>query len=203
MIKNRQVQFLTLILILTAALVFLGIRQENTPVATEPVLSQKQSPQPTSCPITPTPSQTEGPYYKIGSPQSKNIAEGVDGQKLTVEGFVYDKNCKPLPNTWLDFWQANANGVYDNAGFTLRGHQFTDENGRFDLETIIPSSYQLRPPHIHVKVKTADGPVLTSQLYFPNQSLNQTDSIFNGALVVELRETRDGKVAEFNFVLNQ
>lgn len=157
------------------------------------------------CSGTPTPAQTEGPYYKAGSPQRNTIADGESGEKLLVTGFVFDKNCQPIPNAWLDFWQANAEGVYDNEGFVLRGHQFTDENGMYQLETIVPRAYESRPPHIHVKVRAGDGPILTSQLYFPDPPAggqNQTDTIFNSALMMNIQESESGKVGQFNFVLN-
>ena len=74
-----------------------------------------------------TPSLTEGPYYKSGSPEQANLfQEGMPGTKIVITGYVYDTNCQPVANAWLDFWQADANGNYDNSGYTLRGHQYTD-----------------------------------------------------------------------------
>jgi protocatechuate 3,4-dioxygenase beta subunit len=68
----------------------------------------------------------------------------------------------------VDFWQADANGVYDNAGFTLRGRVITDQTGHYSIETIEPGLYTGRPAHIHVKVFAPDGrELLTTQLYFP------------------------------------
>lgn len=157
----------------------------------------------TKCTGNPTPSQTEGPYYKAGSPKRNNISEGISGEKLVVSGYVYDKSCKPAANAWLDFWHTDANGAYDNEGFKLRGHQFVDENGMYRLETIMPAAYGSRPTHIHVKVRASNGPVLTSQMYFPNDPQNQTDSIFNQALIMNVEDSANGKFAEFNFVLNQ
>lgn len=153
------------------------------------------------CTGTGTVSQTEGTYYKIGSPQRNNIANGLTGEKLTVAGFVFDKNCQQIANAWLDFWQADSTGVYDNQGFTLRGHQFTDTTGKYTFETIVPKDYESRPPHIHVKVRAGNGPILTSQLYFPNAAQNKTDNIFNAALVMDVQNTESGKRATFNFVL--
>lgn len=154
------------------------------------------------CSGNPTPSQAAGPYYKAGSPERHNIAEGVVGEKLVVIGYVYNKNCEPIPNVWLDFWQADSKGIYDNSGFTLRGHQYTDVSGMYRLETITPATYESRPPHIHVKVRNGNSPILTSQLYFPGVSQNQTDSIFNSALVMVVNESSTGKVGAFNFILN-
>src|SRR6185436_7746190 len=70
---------------------------------------------------------TEGPYFTANSPERASLLEdGMPGTKLVVTGYVYDTHCQPVANALLDFWQADANGVYDNSGYTLRGHQFTD-----------------------------------------------------------------------------
>jgi protocatechuate 3,4-dioxygenase beta subunit len=144
-----------------------------------------------------TPEQTEGPYYIAGSPQSNILyEEGMQGTRLIVVGYVLDQNCQPLANAWLDFWQADASGEYDNAGYTLRGHQFTDSQGRYYLETIFPGLYSSRPiEHIHVKVKPEGGREITSQLYFPGQPIE--------GLTVTIEE-RDGYlVGYFNFVVQK
>jgi protocatechuate 3,4-dioxygenase beta subunit len=103
-------------------------------------------------------------------------------------------NCNPIPNAWLDFWQADNNGDYDNAGYTLRGHQYSDEQGRYYLETILPGLYSSRPiRHIHVKVQAPNGEMLTSQLYFPEQPVAN--------LTVQLIPQDGFQLALFNFVL--
>jgi protocatechuate 3,4-dioxygenase beta subunit len=155
------------------------------------------------CNGTITPSAAEGPYYKVGSPQRTSLIEsGVQGTRLSLSGYVYDKNCQPIAGAWVDFWQTDANGVYDNSGYRMRGHQYADQQGRYRLETVVPGEYPGRTPHIHVKVKAPNGPVLTSQLYIPGAPGNNSDSIFNEALVMSVQDTPSGKVATFDFVLN-
>jgi protocatechuate 3,4-dioxygenase beta subunit len=83
----------------------------------------------------------------------------------------------------------------------LRGHQVADENGRFELETIVPGLYPGRTRHIHVIAQMPDQPILITQLYFPDEPANATDSIFNPALVMDVQETEDGESAFFTFVL--
>ncbi len=89
------------------------------------------------------------------------------GTKIIVTGYVLTTDCEPIANAWLDFWQADDQGAYDNAGYRLRGHLFADETGRYTLETIVPGEYPGRTPHIHVKVQAPNGQILTSQIYFP------------------------------------
>ena len=159
---------------------------------------------PANCDIQ-TPPSTEGPYYKPGSPQRKSLVEeGSQGELLIVTGFVFDENCKPVEGAWLDFWQADENGVYDNTGFKLRGHQFTDSGGKYYLETILPKRYSGRTPHIHIKVRKNDNSqILTAQLYFPDAESNQTDSIFTEQTVLSIEEVNGQKVGYYNFVISE
>ena len=149
-----------------------------------------------------TPSQTEGPYYKPNTPMRASLLEpGMPGTKLVVEGSVLTVACKPVPRAMLDFWQADATGRYDNAGYRLRGHQLTDESGRYRLETIVPAEYPGRTRHIHVKIQAPGQPALTTQLYFPDGADNRRDSIFDPALVMRVRDADGGRLATFDFIL--
>jgi protocatechuate 3,4-dioxygenase beta subunit len=150
-----------------------------------------------------TPRQTEGPYYKQNSPQRTSLVEpGLTGTHLHLTGYVLSRRCQPLARVLLDFWQADARGQYDNLGYGCRGHQFTDDAGRYHLETVVPGLYPGRTRHIHVTVQAPDRPPLTTQLYFPGEPRNGRDGIFNPALVMALQDTTDGKAARFNFVLD-
>ena len=177
-----------------------------TAIATTQILAAAPTPVPTLTRVCTanalTPPQTEGPYFKAGSPERKSLLEtGVTGPRLVLSGQVLSRDCKPVTGARVDFWQADANGVYDNSGFKLRGHQFTDSEGKYSLETVYPGLYPGRTRHIHVMIRL---PVvtLTTQIYFPGEQRNATDGIFNQALVVAMQETQDGKAASFNFVLN-
>jgi protocatechuate 3,4-dioxygenase beta subunit len=150
-----------------------------------------------------TPSQTEGPFYRANTPQRTSLIEpGMTGAKLIVTGYVLAMNCRPVPRARLDFWQADDRGNYDNSGFRLRGHQFTDSNGRYQLETIAPGLYPGRTRHIHVKVQAPNGRILTTQLYIPGEPRNQNDGIFNRSLVMDVRETAGLTVGTFHFILD-
>ena len=149
-----------------------------------------------------TPALTEGPYYKSGSPEQADLyQDGMAGTKLILTGYVYDTKCQPVANAWLDFWQADANGNYDNSGYTLRGHQFTDENGRFQLTTVVPGLYPGRTEHIHFKVQAPNGQILTSQLFFPGVAQNDSDGIYNAGLLLSIQEASDGWQGQYNFVV--
>lgn len=150
-----------------------------------------------------TPEQTEGPYYTPDTPRRRNLVEaGMGGEPLLLAGRVLDTRCRPVAGALLDFWQADADGAYDNEGFRLRGHQFADPLGRFRLSTLVPGIYSGRTRHIHVKVQPRGGRVLTTQLYFPDEPENDGDSLFDDALLMAVRTAGRGKRAAFTFVLS-
>lgn len=150
-----------------------------------------------------TPPVGEGPYYKKGSPERLNIVENhTVGDRLVLEGRVEDQNGNPIANVWIDFWQADGKGEYDNINYNLRGHQYTDKSGAYKLQTVKPAMYGSRTPHIHVKLKAnPQAPTLTSQLFFLGEERNTTETIFNPKLVMSVTEIAGKKQAKFDFVL--
>jgi protocatechuate 3,4-dioxygenase beta subunit len=149
----------------------------------------------------PTVEQTEGPFFTPDSPERASFLEpGIEGTKLVLAGSVLATDCSPVAGALLDFWHADSQGEYDNEGYRLRGHQFADSRGRYRLETIVPGLYTGRTRHIHVKVQVPNGPVLTTQLYFPGEPGNDSDSIFDPTLLIELRRGHT-EAASFDFVL--
>ena len=151
----------------------------------------------------PTPPQAEGPFFIPDSPRRRSLLEpGIAGRRLTLTGRVLTTRCRPVPGALLDFWQADAEGVYDTQGDRLRGHQFADARGAFRLETIVPGLYPGRTRHIHVKAQAPRRPALTTQLYFPGERANESDGIFDPRLVVGWRSSGARRVARFDFVLD-
>jgi protocatechuate 3,4-dioxygenase beta subunit len=151
----------------------------------------------------PTPPQTEGPYFKPSSPERRTLIEpGVSGTPLVVTGRVVTAACVPVAGALLDFWQADNDGRYDNAGFRLRGHQYTDRDGRFSVTTVVPGLYPGRTRHVHVKVQAPNQAVLTTQLYFPGEARNARDPLYAAPLLLDLRDAATGKAGTFDFVLS-
>jgi protocatechuate 3,4-dioxygenase beta subunit len=149
-----------------------------------------------------TPAMTEGPYFKPNSPlRSSLIEEGVTGTPILLTGQVLAPDGQPIAGAVVDLWQANANGQYDTIGFTLRGHTLTDEKGWYAIETVVPGLYPGRTRHVHVKVQPPGGPVLTTQLFFPDEPANLRDRLFDPRLVLDLQEDEDGLVGRFTFVV--
>jgi len=151
----------------------------------------------------PTPALTEGPYFTPQSPKRRSIVPaGAAGTRLTLTGRVLRTNGRPVANALVDFWQADARGAYDNSGYRFRGHQFTDGQGRYALQSVVPGLYPGRTKHIHVKVQAPRKPLLTTQLFFPGVAGNRSDSIFTtDCLVRGWRLVEGRRHARFDFVL--
>ncbi len=148
-----------------------------------------------------TAAQTEGPFFKTNTPLRVSLVEGpVKAPRLVVTGQVLSSRCQPVANALLDFWHADADGEYDNAGFRYRGHQFTDAQGRWRLETIVPAEYPGRARHIHVKVQAPGRRVLTTQLYFRDEPGNRRDGLFRPDLVMRMA-ARGAPEGSFDFVV--
>ncbi len=147
--------------------------------------------------------QTEGPFYKPRSPLRSSLREpGMARTPVDLSGFVVSRTCTPVPRAIVDLWHADEKGEYDNSGFRLRGHQFTDADGRYSFRTIVPASYDFRTRHFHVKVAAPYRPVLTTQLYFPNEAKNARDSLFRSELLMRITKAGDLVRARFDFVLD-
>jgi protocatechuate 3,4-dioxygenase beta subunit len=223
MLKKIHISILILFLILTACSPQPAV--EPVIVATEAVPTSIQvtkPPEPTatgdtatevemvstavcSAPAEITPELTEGPYYKSGSPERASLLEdGMPGTVLVLSGQVLDESCNPVANAWLDFWQADSKGVYDNVGNTLRGHIYTDANGFYRLETVVPGEYPGRTEHIHVKVQAPGGVILTTQVFFPGVQANDGDGIYDARNLIGIDSSSAEKViAHFNFIIQQ
>jgi protocatechuate 3,4-dioxygenase beta subunit len=150
----------------------------------------------------PTAPNPAGPYYTPNTPERASLLEpGIEGTRLVISGYVLSPDCTPIPGAWLDFWHADANGVYDNDGYRLRGHQFTDADGRYRLETILPGLYPGRTRHIHVAVQAPGSEVFVTQLYFPGEPQNAGDGLYLPELELTMGETAEGQTGAFDFVL--
>jgi protocatechuate 3,4-dioxygenase beta subunit len=143
-----------------------------------------------------TPRQTEGPFFTPNSPMRNSLVEAVSkGPRFLLEGRVLDAQCQPVANALVDLWHADEQGEYDNRGYRYRGHQFTDAEGRYRFETIVPALYPGRTRHFHVKVQPRGGRLLTTQLYWPGEPANRRDGIYRPEL--EMKVARDEGAFEF------
>ncbi|WP_449040476.1 protocatechuate 3,4-dioxygenase subunit beta [Paracoccus sp. (in: a-proteobacteria)] len=132
-----------------------------------------------------------GDISPIDNDLIKNYAKDGDpiGERIIVHGRVLDENARPVPNTLVEVWQANAGGRYRHKkdsylapidpNFGGCGRTITDDNGYYFFRTIKPGAYpwrnwvnNWRPAHIHVSVfGHAFCQRLITQLYFEGDPL--------------------------------
>ena len=135
------------------------------------------------------------------------------GERIIVSGRVFDTEGKPLRNTLVEVWQANAAGRYrhrwDNwpapldPNFTGAGRCFTDDEGRYRFTTIKPGPYPWgnhynawRPAHIHFSLMgRAFTQRLVTQMYFPGDPFFPYDPIFNS---IRDEQARDRMISRFS-----
>lgn len=156
-----------------------------------------------SCGDQLTPPQTAGPFFKPDSPRRASLVDaGMQGERLKLTGRILSTACQPVSGALIDFWHCDASGRYDNRGYTFRGHQFSDAQGGFALETLLPGIYPGRTRHIHVIVQAPDRRPLTTQLYFPGEAFNRRDFIFDPKLLMTMQRSGAEQDAQFDFVLD-
>ncbi len=156
-----------------------------------------------SCGDEATVPQTAGPFFKPDSPRRTSLVDaGMQGERFRLAGKVLSTSCEPVSGALIDFWHCDANGRYDNRGYTFRGHQFSDARGAFSLETLLPGIYPGRTRHIHVIVQAPNRRPLTTQLYFPGEAFNRRDFIFDPKLLMTMTQADAQRDALFDFVLD-
>ena len=158
-------------------------------------------------PLKQTLSEMTGPVYghecvgPLDHDMTKNARVNGEplGERIVVAGRVLDEDGKPLPNTLLEVWQANAAGRYIHKNdqhdapldpnFRGSGRCVTDGDGRYKFYSIKPGAYPWgnhpngwRPNHIHFSLF---GPSfvtrLVTQMYFPGDPLLDLDPIYKSS----------------------
>jgi catechol 1,2-dioxygenase len=172
---------------------------------------------------TRTESNIPGPFYRehapMLSPPDRLARDDEPGEVLFFGGVVRDgEDDTPVGGALLDVWQANAAGLYDNQDpslpdFNLRGRLYADDDGTFEVRTVMPGSYEIphdgpvgellavlgrhasRPRHVHVTISREGYLPLTTQIYFPGDDFLASDSIHAAKpeLVAELHRVQPGE----------
>jgi protocatechuate 3,4-dioxygenase, beta subunit len=140
------------------------------------------------------------------------------GERIIVTGRVLDSDGRPVPDTLVEIWQANASGRYAHGAddhpapldpnFDGAGRCMTDSTGRYRFTTIKPGAYPWRnhlnawrPQHIHFSLfGRAFTQRLITQMYFPGDPLFAQDPIFNS---VPDERARQRLVARFDLGVTQ
>lgn len=176
-------------------------------------------------PIKQALSQLNAPVYGVeqfgefDSDLTKNAVKNGEplGERIIVTGRVLDEDARPVRNTLVEVWQANAAGRYVHkvdqhdapldANFLGAGRCMTDNEGRYTFKTIKPGAYPWgnhhnawRPQHIHFSLfGDYFASRLITQMYFPGDPLFAFDPMFQGAPA----HLRDLMVAKFSLDVTQ
>jgi protocatechuate 3,4-dioxygenase, beta subunit len=153
--------------------------------------------------IPQTLSEATGPHFSLGDigrsgcDLTRVTSQPPCGQRIIVSGQVLDEDGRPMRQTVVEIWQANAAGRYRHdrdqhdapldPHFTGAGHVLTDDTGHYRFVTIKPGAYPWanhpnawRPAHVHFSLfGPAFATRLVTQMYFPGDPLLVDDPIYN------------------------
>ena len=163
-----------------------------------------------------TPSQTVGPYFTLRlyqKGQENLVPEGYPGERIVIEGKVFDGDRKHIEDALLEIWQANAAGRYRHPddtrdlplddGFTGFGRTVSDfETGEYRFETVKPglvpdAEGAFQAPHISLMVQGRGmlNPVFT-RIYFSDEPEANQDDLTLRRVPPDRRETLIAQVSD-------
>jgi protocatechuate 3,4-dioxygenase alpha subunit len=150
--------------------------------------------------LTPTPSQTAGPFLHVGLTDTKSVScvagKDAKGERMLLTIQLLDGDGLPVPDAMIEIWQADSEGNYKDEGYADEtfigfGRLATSEDGSCTFETIRPGRVPgpggtLQAPHINVSI-FARGLLkrLSTRTYFDGDPANDVDPVL--ALVAEER----------------
>jgi protocatechuate 3,4-dioxygenase alpha subunit len=150
-----------------------------------------------------TPSQTVGPFFKYGlTPNGQYdwndaftnnlVTPETSGERIRVQGRVFDGDGAPVTDAMLEIWQADAQGRFSdpqdkralpNSTFKGFGRCGTDANGDYAFDTIRPGSVpdpdgKPQAPHLLLAI-FARGMLLHlyTRVYFGGEAANSADPV--------------------------
>src|SRR5579859_3023639 len=155
-----------------------------------------------------TPSQTVGPFFQFGlifGGENVLVNDQTAGQRIYIEGHVFDGDGQPVPDALIEIWQADSHGIFNHPADSQRakadphfrgfGRADTRQGGLFTFKTIKPGRVPLdgqheQTPHVNVRI-FARGMLLhaMTRLYFPDEALNQSDPVLASIADLERRQT--------------
>jgi protocatechuate 3,4-dioxygenase, beta subunit len=188
------------------------------------VSTQLRAPRRPLVPLAHTLSEITGPVFgherveQLDSDLTRQHGGEPLGQRIVVTGQVLDGDGRPVRETLVEVWQANAAGRYAHdvdqhpapldPHFSGAGRCLTDHDGWYRFVTIQPGAYPWknhqnawRPAHIHFSLF---GPAfvtrLVTQMYFPGDPLIPHDPILQS---IRDERARERLVAAFDLSITQ
>jgi len=178
-----------------------------------------------------------GPYFLEGTPLIETVPghpliitqrDDEAGEVLYFKGSVTNTEGRIMSNTRVEIWHNDNNATYsgfdsDAPKYNLRGHFYTDENGNFEVKTIVPVPYPIptkgptgefleyidqhpmRPAHLHLMFEAEGHETLITQVFFEGDEWLETD-VAEGVredLLTKLEDKGTHKEASLNFVMRK
>ena len=167
-----------------------------------------------------TPSQTVGPFFKYGlTPTGEyawndaftnsTLTPDVTGDRVRIEGRVFDGDGVVVPDVMLEIWQADAQGRFadpqdkralPNASFRGFARCGTDKDGNYSFDTVKPGAVEGRngrvmAPHVNAWIVARGINIgLNTRIYFSDEAdANANDAVLN---LIEWEQRRATLVAE-------
>lgn len=156
-----------------------------------------------------TPQLTLGPMYPLTRPPEEDPdltrvfgqARGALGQVIELSGTIRDERGAPVAGARIDMWQTNAAGRYfhpadssgqpHDPGFQYAAILRTDDQGRYQIRTVLPAPYENRQRHVHFDVSGRNRRLMT-QMFFPGEP-NDKDNLFSGLRDAALQDAVTAK----------
>ncbi len=155
-----------------------------------------------------TPHEIRGPFYPLVAQKDVDFdltrVEGreqpAEGRVIHIHGKVLDTAGQAVPDVTVELWQANTHGRYNHPhdpnpaplDLNFQGWAIVPSGGEgaFHFKTIYPGPYPVtaqwsRPPHIHFKTSRRGYVELITQMYFPDEPLNELDRLLMRKAVEE------------------
>ncbi len=162
----------------------------------------------------PTTGQVAGPFYRPGAPyRAKTTAPFERGTVMVLSGRVWGFDSKrPLPGATIDVWHVDVDGHYSpgEGDFRNRARLVSSETGEYEIEMIRPVAYQPGPgswrcAHLHLVAAAPGYRQLTTEIYFPGDPHQATDSLFHPSRLAAVEKKtvngHDYEAATFDLVL--
>ncbi|MCI5096208.1 MAG: hypothetical protein MRY77_07845 [Rhodobacteraceae bacterium] len=147
--------------------------------------------------LLPTNEDTCGPYFPIYFRDESledltridpGVLAGASGQHIILRGRVLDRHGDLANGVVMEFWQANAKGVYRNP--SSAGHPDIDpwfdgygrlrsDTGAYKFRTIMPGASADRAPNITVTIFSDGINRIVTQIFFADQPGNDTDPLLS------------------------
>ena len=148
--------------------------------------------------LLPTSEDTVGPYFPICFRDERledltrvheGLCVGPAGSHIVLRGRVRDRHGDLANGALLEFWQANARGIYRNPN--TEGHPDLDPwfdgygrlrtaSGEYEFRTILPGAAEGRAPNITLTIFSDGISRIVTQLFFEGQEANATDPLLQG-----------------------